>query len=56
MASCALSTALTSTTQYAILATPVNAQTRDTKCQLLCYGSPGDKGATGTTSSDCWTR
>lgn len=46
-----------SAVQYAIIATPINRQTRDTSCGSLCYGSVGDRGVSvsgGT--SECWRR
>ena len=42
--------------QYAIRATPVNSQAKDTKCLSLCYGSVGDKGTSAGSASDCWSR
>jgi type IV pilus assembly protein PilE len=46
-----------SATQYAIMATPVNRQLKDTSCMSLCYGSLGDKGVSvAGASSDCWRR
>ena len=44
-----------STAQYAIKLTPINSQARDTACGSLCYGSPGDKGRSGS-ATDCWSR
>ena len=54
VANCTVSGTPTAT-QYAIIATPINAQTKDTTCGSLCYGSVGDKGKTGA-ATDCWTR
>jgi type IV pilus assembly protein PilE len=54
VANCSVAGAAT-TAQYAIRMTPVNSQARDTACGRLCYGSPGDKGRSGT-SPDCWSR
>lgn len=47
-----------SANQYAIKATALNRQTKDTACGNLCYGSVGDKGVsvTGGDASDCWRR
>ena len=54
VANCTVSGSATST-QWAIQATPVNSQTRDTPCSSLCYGSLGDKGVSGS-AGDCWDR
>jgi type IV pilus assembly protein PilE len=60
MAACTVTGTLpvppTTVTTFAVKATPVNAQAKDPKCQLLCVSSNGDKGATGTSSPDCWVR
>ena len=44
--------------QYAIKATALNRQLKDTTCGNLCYGSVGDKGVSvsGGNASDCWRR
>jgi len=54
VANCTVSGTPTAT-RYAIIATPINNQTKDTACGKLCYGSVGDKGNSGT-ATDCWTR
>ena len=54
VANCSVAGAAT-TAQYAIIVTPINSQARDTTCGKLCYGSPGDKGRSGT-ATDCWSR
>jgi type IV pilus assembly protein PilE len=57
MANCAVSGALAAgATTFAVKATPVNAQAKDPKCQLLCVSSTGDRAASGTAAAECWTR
>lgn len=41
---------------YTVVATPINAQTADTKCGAMCLSSTGIKSAGGTAPSECWTR
>lgn len=41
-------------TAFAVVATPINAQAKDTQCGKICLGSPGDKGASGSNSASCW--
>lgn len=45
----------TSASTYLIEATPVNAQTADTRCATLSINQKGEKGRSGTaTLADCW--
>lgn len=44
-----------SATAYSVQATPVNAQTKDTKCGTLTYSSAGARTASGS-ATDCWIR
>lgn len=44
-----------SATAYSVQATPVNAQTKDTKCGTLTYSSAGTRTASGS-ATDCWLR
>lgn len=54
MASCNLSGTPTAL-QFAVVATPLGPQTKDTECLKLCYSHLGEKGDSGP-SSDCWSR
>lgn len=47
----------TPTSDYLIIATPLNAQNGDARCMTLCLASTGDKGATGTDGpQSCWQK
>jgi type IV pilus assembly protein PilE len=47
----------TPSTDYLIIATPLNAQNGDARCMTLCLASTGDKGATGTDGpQSCWQK
>lgn len=39
---------------YEVVATPKNTQTADTDCANLWYGSLGNKGASGSSTQNCW--
>jgi type IV pilus assembly protein PilE len=39
---------------YEVVATPKNAQIKDTDCDIFWFGSLGNKGATGPKGTACW--
>ena len=43
-------------TSYVVVATPVNAQLRDTSCLSLCLTSTGIRSAAAGTADSCWSR
>lgn len=58
LANCSASGALPTSgtiTQYIVLLTPMNRQTKDSGCAKLCVSSLQTKSVSGT-ATDCWTR
>lgn len=59
VANCSGSPAAMGTTKqydYVIVATPKNNQIGDARCSTLCLASTGERGASGTDGSACWSR
>ncbi len=42
--------------EFMLYAVPQGRQTADTRCATLCVSSTGYRGASGTSSGECWTR